>query len=43
VSLNEVCFADEIKSTHPVFTPDFITEGDFIIEDDFAPRQGGFS
>ena len=31
---------DEIKSTHPVLTPDFIPKGDFIIEDDFTHPQG---
>ena len=31
---------DEIKSTLPVLTPDFIPKGDFIIEDDFIHPQG---
>ena len=31
---------DEIKFTHPVLTPDFVPEGDFIIEDDLFHPQG---
>ncbi len=33
---------DEIKSTHPLLTADFIPEGDFIIEDDFTHPLGWF-
>ena len=36
----QVVGLDEIKSTHPVLTPDFIPKGDFIIEDDFTHPQG---
>jgi len=32
--------SDEIKSIHPLFTADFISVGDFIVEDDFIHTKG---
>jgi len=37
---NEICFADEIKSTHPPSRWISSPQGDFIIEDDFAHPNG---
>ena len=38
--LDEICYADEIKSTLNPTKSDFISAGDFIIEDDLTHPQG---
>ena len=39
-SLDEICCADEIKSTLNPTKSDFISAGDFIIKDDLTHPQG---
>ena len=40
---DEICYADEIKSTLPLLAVDFIPARDFIIEDDFTHPNGWIS